>query len=83
MGPDYDIPQQRCSRCKHPLDEACCTGGDHKPTPGMISICVECGKITIFDEQLRLREPSEQELLDIGTRSDIVELQLYIASLHK
>jgi hypothetical protein len=49
-----------------------------KPVPGDLGICFECGASLIFGDDLRLREPTEEDLADVP--QDILE-KLFLARL--
>lgn len=40
------------------------------PEPGASTICIECGGWLIFEKRLRLRKPTEDELIEIGLDDD-------------
>lgn len=46
-----------------------------KPTPGSITICVECGHIMAFADDLSLRELNDQEMLGVAGNKDILDIQ--------
>lgn len=56
-----EVPVSRCIICDHPNDMATDTGGKARPAPGDASICLYCGHVAIFDQQLRLRLPTAEE----------------------
>jgi hypothetical protein len=61
----------RCLHCAAPFDA--CQASDGKPSgpePGDVSVCAYCGRLAVFDADLRLREmtPAEdQRLKTIGS----------------
>jgi len=56
------MPLNVCSACGYEHDAASIVGGsDHRPRPGDMSLCINCGHLAAFDEQLRLREPTAAE----------------------
>lgn len=40
------------------------------PEPGDVSLCIECAEWSVFNKDLRLRVPTDKELLDIGLNPD-------------
>lgn len=53
------IPDHICSCCKTKLDRAT---GDGDPAPGSITICIGCGSILEFQEDLMLQPVSEEKM---------------------
>ncbi len=53
-----------CPICNYEMD--CATAIDDKeanPIPGDVSVCLSCGEIFVFDEQLQLTTPTISEML--------------------
>jgi hypothetical protein len=46
---------------------------DHNPSPGDISVCLNCGHILIFTEDLGVRELTEEEVIAVAGRKEIVK----------
>lgn len=60
---DYDVPITICWHCDRPLDGAAPSDDGPKPEPGAISLCMYCGAVAVFGDDLRL-EPPSKDLLD-------------------
>ena len=59
-------PPSYCPVCRHLIDAATCvTDTTLQPTPGHPSICVYCGEIMVFADDLSLRSPTSEELSDL------------------
>lgn len=60
-----DRPNQ-CPYCAYQTAAATSVEpGHHSPKPGSASICFQCGRIALFDENLRLRWPTNDERLEL------------------
>jgi len=60
------IESSRCLQCNNKLDAVTESTGDNlAPDENSISICFYCGHLAMFDSQLRLREPSPEELQNV------------------
>ena len=57
---DTKLPQSQCCACGTTLDGA---AGRAAPKPGDFSICIYCGALSVFDEDLKLREPTQEEAI--------------------
>lgn len=62
------IDKIECPYCLTQFDAAFKTSnvGRKKPHPGDPSLCLMCGKISVFDERLGARMPNAEELDDHG-----------------
>lgn len=56
-------PESHCCECGHTTDAA---SGPCAPKPGDLSLCIECGSLNAFAENLMLRKPTEEEYLDVA-----------------
>jgi hypothetical protein len=54
------VPPHTCPVCKSVND--CASHASHTPQPGSISICAECGLLTIFNEDLTQRGLTKEEM---------------------
>ena len=84
MTKGYHVPESRCTACGHFLDRA---GGvdnnDRKPKPGDVSICIECGHIMVFGDDMQLRDPTGEEMYEIAGDKDVLAAQRALAELKK
>ena len=57
------LPESNCCECGHIL-EAC--AGPRKPLPGDCTLCGYCGCLNVFDGDLRLRKPTDDEIFAVA-----------------
>lgn len=60
------LKPHQCPACGHEHNAA--TGaepGNNVPDPGSVSICIRCGAISLFNDEMQLRAPTAEELADI------------------
>jgi hypothetical protein len=50
-----------CTSCGKRLDAASHLDGKSVPVPGDATVCIECGHVMVFGENMRLRDPTPQE----------------------
>lgn len=55
--------EANCRRCGE--DVGSVTGAGKRPRPGNVGLCVYCGLLSVFDEDLQLREPTPAERLTL------------------
>jgi hypothetical protein len=69
------LPESRCPNCGHLIDAASPTPGDEgRPQPGDIAVCIQCRHVALFDEAMRLRPPTPDELKEIAAENPEVEI---------
>ena len=70
------IPESRCLDCGHVLTGAARAPGQPvtKPRPGDVTICLECGHIQAFADDLTMRALSEEEMTEIAGDPEIVAM---------
>jgi len=63
MGEALRMPESPCTSCGKILDaaNAISEDGAGKPDPGDATVCLMCGHIMVFDDNLRLRDPTAAE----------------------
>lgn len=49
--------------------------GDERPTPGDITVCIYCGHIMAFADDLSFRELTGEEIHDIAGDERILDIQ--------
>jgi hypothetical protein len=76
---DTRVPPSRCSSCQELMAGALGMTPDKKPYPGAFSLCVTCGHIAVFAEELTLREPSSQEMISIAGDKQLLLAQKFRA----
>ncbi len=63
------MPDQMCIECGYAMNAATPTKAsgtkpDDVPKPGDVSLCLNCGKLQMFDDKMRFREPTPHEWAD-------------------
>jgi hypothetical protein len=80
---DNFIPPVKCPYCGYKMDAATGVfdGEGHSPTPGSISICLNCGKVAVFTEELGMRLPTPEEAIEFATDERIIKAQITQAAV--
>lgn len=63
-------PACACPKCRHTLDAATDPEGIAAPKPNDVSVCIWCGEILQFDENLKLSSAT-QAVLEELSRNDL------------
>jgi len=64
---DTKLSEQPCPYCGSILDGTTSAFGDYDPSPGAMTVCIECTKVSIFDDNLVMRLPTDEEEFIINT----------------
>lgn len=64
---EIHLPESKCVRCGYVIDMATSLADPevHIPKAGDISLCLKCGLLSLFDENLKLRAPSDEEIVEL------------------
>jgi hypothetical protein len=70
---EYLVPEARCPDCRKLMDAASgVNDGEGGPTPGSIAICFYCHHLAIYGEDMKLRNPTDEEVVEIAGHPDVV-----------
>ena len=69
---DHIIDPSPCSFCGAKLDRAYSPNG-HEIEPGDFSICIYCRELGVYDNDMKLRKPTEEEYIEIAGSSQLRE----------
>ena len=58
---DTRTPKSPCPICGYVMDAATMVNGSAGPKPGDVSICMRCGAVNLFGEDLTIRAPTADE----------------------
>jgi len=75
IGDEHRTPVSHCLHCGALTDAANCVGTNAAPCPGAITICVECGHIMAFADDMTLRQLTEQEIIGIAGDPRLLAVQ--------
>lgn len=70
------MKKDRCPNCGKRLDAATCfTDPAAKPAPGDLTICFYCGHLMAFADDLRVRQLTDPEMVEVAGDPRILALQ--------
>jgi hypothetical protein len=78
-----DTPADKCSSCGYRFNATTDLTGDAVPRPGDYSICIKCGHLMVFNDDLRLREPTDAEIVEVAGDPQMLDMQKAIALHNK
>jgi hypothetical protein len=68
-------PPTVCPKCGYVTDSLGQADGDGVPRPGDVSLCLKCGHLTAFAEDLSLRELTDDERQAVAEDEDIQAIE--------
>lgn len=71
---DTVVPKSSCLHCGKIVEIATSFEG-HTPYPGAISVCIKCGHVMAFDDNMVLRNLNDQEMHDLAGDKNLLRLQ--------
>jgi DNA-directed RNA polymerase subunit RPC12/RpoP len=69
------LPEKACLNCGKTIDAATRTldKDDDRPSPGDVAICFYCGHLMVYADDMSVREPTDEEVVEMAADPDIVE----------
>lgn len=81
IGDSVRSPGSPCLQCDKVLDAGMMAGGNGNIRPGALSICFYCGYLGIYDDNLKVRRLTPEELVEIRLSDQWEEIQYIIKAL--
>lgn len=67
---DTTLPRSTCHKCGYGIDAASSMVGE-TPEPGDIGICLRCGNVEKYDENLQLTPLTDEDLIELVKDEDL------------
>src|SRR5262245_58987466 len=77
MGPEHEMPAAICVNCGHNINGAFGittddNDSDVRPGTGDFTLCIVCGHLQVFAEDMSLREPTDEEKKEIAGAESLI-----------
>lgn len=84
MGDQAERRLTTCPSCGSKHDACSAIGYDEPqvPDPGNISLCIDCGDLSVFDDNLELRLPTVEEMKKFLQVDAIVKAMFLVKMFH-
>lgn len=76
------IPEITCPTCGYKMDRATSFEGA-TPHPDSVSICIRCSIPSMFDENMQLRNLTEEEAENVNNDPKFIKLQQAVITMNK
>jgi hypothetical protein len=83
LGTDHHTPLCVCTNCGQKIDGATGLTDGNAPESGDCTICIYCGHIMIFADDLTLRDPTEDEIIRLAGDKQIIAVQRVRANIER
>ena len=74
MMKDHQIIESSCPSCGEAMTGAAGVESDDAPTPGDISVCLYCRALLVFGNDLKLRMPTDAELIEMAGNKQMIAI---------
>ena len=75
IGTSQKVAPSACTACGKVLDGCSSVDGEHKPKPGDITVCISCGHLMAFADDLTMRDLTDEEMHAIAGDPRIIAIQ--------
>ena len=75
------MPESRCLNCGHKFNAAGGVNSEDAPEPGNICLCIDCGAVMLYAEDLTVRGMTREEMDDLT--NDAETMQFLASQVHK
>ena len=69
--------QSACKGCGHSLNMAAIPKGEGGPSPNDITVCLYCGHIMAFTDDLGVRNLTSKEMIEVAGSPNLLEVQRF------
>ena len=78
------LPLSPCLGCGYGMDAATdVEGTSTPPSPGDVAICLNCGYIALYDDGMKLRDLTSDEMYEVAGDPMILAAQKVRAAFHR
>jgi hypothetical protein len=75
---ETETPESFCCECETRFDRA---SGPATPSPGDLTLCIRCGSLNVFADDLTARRPTDEEYFAAAADSELQELRRAILAV--
>jgi hypothetical protein len=75
LGTITQMRPTTCTNCRKVVDAASGVATDAKPDPGDFTICLACGHLMVFADDLTLRDLNDDEIVEIAGDRRVLAVQ--------
>lgn len=72
-----------CPSCGKSLNRCGSRSGERGPQPGDLSVCLYCGHLSVYGDDVGLRELTDAEVVEVAGDADMLQAQNIAAFIRK
>jgi hypothetical protein len=77
------LPASHCLNCGKQLDAASDLEGERTPCPGDVTVCIDCGHVMAFADDMTMRALTDAEMIEVAGDCDLLKVQRALAAIKK
>ena len=77
------VPVSRCTNCGWECDDATGVATENNPSPGDFAVCIDCGHLMAYADDLSLRNLTDAEVIEAAGNKEIIAAQRTVAIVNK
>jgi hypothetical protein len=75
LGGSVKVPMSACLGCSKRMDGASAVDHRGAPAPGHFTICIGCGHLMAFGDDMRLRNLTDAEMIEVAGDPRVIAVQ--------
>lgn len=75
--------QSACLNCGKLLDASTSVDGDHAPSPGDATVCLDCQHLMMYADDMTLRNLTDEEMIEVAGDPRILTAMKVVAAFNK
>jgi hypothetical protein len=79
----YSFKPSPCPNCRKSIDTCQSTSGERGPQPSDLSICLYCGHLSAYGDDMMLRELTDAEVVEVAGDPELIAASEVVAFIRK
>jgi hypothetical protein len=79
----FSFKQSPCPNCRRSIDTCHSASGERGPQSGDLSICLYCGHLSAYGDDMALRELTDAEVVEVAGDPELIQASNVAAFIRK
>ena len=79
----HRVVESPCTNCHAKLNATSSSSEEDSPNPGDITICLYCGHIMAYSDDMKLRDLTDEEVIEVAGHPDLIKNQKFVEFSNK